>query len=69
MPSDVYVHRKFRSAIVQSEFSFGAVWTAKNVKFLRTDSRLKSDCPNAQADLSLRWAHILDGMFVTLRLK
>ena len=36
---------------------------AKDAKFLHADNGDRSDCADAQADLSLRWAHVSEGMF------
>ena len=54
---------------VWSESSLSAQWVAKDPSFLRADSEDWSDWADAQADLSLRWAHnhIID--FVMSRLK
>ena len=44
---------------VWSVSSPGAFWIAKDAKFLHGDNRtFKSDRADAQADLSLRWAHM-----------
>ena len=43
---------------VWSESSLCAQWVAKNPCFLRADSEDWSDWADAQADLSLRWAHM-----------
>ena len=37
------------------------VWVAKNAKFLHADNEDWSDCADAQADLSLRWATMSEG--------
>ena len=42
---------------VWSESSLCAQWVAKDPKFLNADSEDWSDWVDAQADLSLRWAH------------
>ena len=42
---------------VWSESSLGAQWVAKDPSFLHVDSEDWSDWADAQADLSLRWAH------------
>ena len=42
---------------VWSESSLCAQWVAKDPSFLHADSEDWSDWANAQADLSLRWAH------------
>ena len=44
-----------------SESSLGAFWIAK--VSLCGQRRLWSDCVDAQADLSLRWAHFVEGTF------
>ena len=43
---------------VWSEFSLWDQWVAKDPSFLHADSEDWSDWADAQADLSLRWAHI-----------
>ena len=43
---------------VWSESLLCAQWLAKDLSFLHADSELWSDCADAQADLSLRWAHM-----------
>ena len=45
----------FTECILDSQF--------KNATFLHTDKEDWSDCADAQAYLSLRWAHILEGTF------
>ena len=42
---------------VWSESSLCAQWVAKNLRFLHADSEDWSDWADAQADLSLCWAH------------
>ena len=42
---------------VWSDSSLCAKWVAKDPSFLHADSEDWSDWANAQADLSLRWAH------------
>ena len=44
--------------IVWSESSLCAQWVAKDARFLHADSEDWSDWADAQADLSLRWAHM-----------
>ena len=46
-----------------------AQWVAKDQSFLHMDSEDWSDWADAQADLSLRWAHTHFAGFVMLRLK
>ena len=48
---------------VWSEYSLCAQWLAKDPSFLHTDSEDWSDWADAQADLSLRWAHMPFGWF------
>ena len=43
---------------VWSEYSLCASWVAKCCSFLQADSEDRSDWADAQADLSLRWAHM-----------
>ena len=43
---------------VWSESSLFAQWVAKDPSFLHADSEDWSDWVDAQADLSLRWAHL-----------
>ena len=43
---------------VWSESSLCAQWVAKDPSFLHADSEDWSDWADAQADLSLRWAHM-----------
>ena len=52
---------------VWSESSLCAQWVAKDLRFLHADSEDWSDWADAQADLSLRWAHsrIVDFVIVT----
>ena len=52
-----------RIRAVWSEFSLGAFWIAKDAKFLHADNEDWSDCADAQADLSLHWAHMSDSTF------
>ena len=54
---------------VWSESSLCAQWVAKDPSFLHADSKDWSDWPDAQADLSLRWAHSHFIGFVMRRLK
>ena len=42
---------------VWSESSLGAQWVTKDPSFLYVDSEDWSDWADAQADLSLHWAH------------
>ena len=42
--------------------TFGHVGTVKKIS-LCGQRRLRSYCADAQADLSLRWSHISEGMF------
>ena len=44
---------------VWSESSLCAQWVAKDPSFLHADRELWSDWADAQADLSLRWAHVI----------
>ena len=53
---------------VWSESSLCAQWVAKNPRFLHADSEDWSDWADAQADLSLRWAHTHFVGFVMWRL-
>ena len=54
---------------VWSESSLCAYWVAKHPSFLHADSEdSDSDWADAQADLSLRWAHSHIVGFVMLRL-
>ena len=53
---------------VWSESSLCAQWVAKDPVFLHADSEDWSDWADAQADLSLRWAHTHFVGFVMLRL-
>ena len=49
---------------VWSKSSQDAFWIAKDAKsFSCGQGRLLSDCADAQADLSLRWAHMWEGTF------
>ena len=49
--------------------SLCARWVAKDLSFLHADSEDWSDCADAQADLSIRWAHSHFVCFVMRRLK
>ena len=53
---------------VWSESSLCAQWVAKDATFLHADSEDWSDWADAQADLSLRWAHSHFVCFVMRRL-
>ena len=44
---------------VWSESSLSAQWVAKDPSFLQADSEDWSDWADAQADLSLRWVHVI----------
>ena len=46
---------------VWSESSLCAFWITKDTKFLHANNKDWSDCANVQADLSLSWAHKLEG--------
>ena len=59
-PAKIQISLRIRA--VWSESLLGAFRIAKDAKFLCVDKHW-SDCANAQADLSLRWPHISDGMF------
>ena len=52
-----------RICAIWSESSLGAFRMAKDVKFLHADNEDWSDSTDAQADLSLLWAHMLEGTF------
>ena len=54
--------------LVWLEFSLWAHWVAKNPSFLHADIEDWSDWADAQADLSLRWAHTHFVGFVMSRL-
>ena len=54
---------------VWSESSLCPLWVAKGPNFLQVHSELWSDWVNAQADLSLCWAHVILLVFVMLWLK
>ena len=54
---------------VWSESSLCAQWVAKDQAFFSGQLRLWSDWADAQADLSLHWAHSHFGGFVMRRLK
>ena len=41
----------------------GTFWTAKDEKFLCVDNGDWSDCMAVQANLSLCWVHLSEGMF------
>ena len=47
----------------RTESSLGTFWIAKDAKFLPADKEDWSGCSDAQADWSLRWAHMSKGMF------
>ena len=47
----------------RSESSLSAIWIAKDAKFLHAVNEDWSDCGDAQADLSLRWAILSEGTF------
>ena len=68
----VCAQRRLRSAwasrTVWSESSLCAQWVAKDPSFLHADSEDWSDWAEAQADLSLRWAHSHFISFVMSRL-
>ena len=53
---------------VWSELSLGAQWVAKDPSVFHADSEDYSDWADAQADLSLRWAHTHFVCFVMSRL-
>ena len=53
---------------VWSEYSLCIQWVAKDPSFLHADSEDWSDWADAQADLSLRWAHTHFVGFVMSRL-
>ena len=53
---------------VWSESSLCTQWVAKDPSFLQADSKDWSDWADAQADLSLRWAHTHFVGFVVSRL-
>ena len=57
-----------RIRAVWSESSLGAFWIAKIAKFLHADNEDWSDCADAQADLSLRLAHMSEGVCFAMRL-
>ena len=49
--------------------SLGILWINIDAKFLHVDNVDCPDCVDAQADLSLRWAHIYKKVrFLTLRI-
>ena len=50
-------HNQEHIRTVWSESSLCALWIAKDQMLLHADSEDWSDCADAQADLSLRWAH------------
>ena len=67
VPSDMCAQKiqiRLRECAVWSESSLGAFWITKGYKISSCGQwRLWSDYVVAQADLSLRWAHISDGTF------
>ena len=58
----VKIQIRLRIRAVWSESSLGTFWITKFAKFLRTDNKDWSDCAHPQADLSLRWVHMWEGM-------
>ena len=69
VPSNKCAQRRFRSAyaFAQSGQNLHMTHFGKPRKGCKVSScvqrRLLSDCADAQADLSLRWAHISEGTF------
>ena len=59
-PLDMFIQGRFRFA--QADLN-DALQIAKDAKFLDTDNEDWSDCADAQADLSLRRAHMWEGTF------
>ena len=55
-PAKIQIRLRIRA--VWSESSLGAVWIAKDAKFLTADNEDWADCAHAQTDLILRWAHM-----------
>ena len=49
--------------IVRPKSSLGPFCIAKNVKFLHEDNEDSDHCADAQVDLNVRWAHMLEGTF------
>ena len=65
----VKIQISLRIRAVWSESSLGIFWIAKDAVSICGQRRLLSDCADAQANLSLRWAHRWEGTFITLWLK
>ena len=59
----VKIQISLRISAVWSESSLGAFRIAKDAKFLYADNEDWPYCAEAQADLSLRWAHMSEGAF------
>ena len=51
-----------RICAVWSKSSLGTFWIAKDAKLLHADNENRADCPDEQADLSLRWEHMSEGI-------
>ena len=60
-PAKIQISLRVRA--VWSESSPVAFWISIDTKFLYADNEDWSDCADAQADLSLRWAHMPEGTF------
>ena len=66
VPSDVYpakIHTSLRIRTVWSESSLGTFWIATDAKCLHADNEDVRQTERMQSDLSLRWAHMSEGLF------